>query len=302
LDNAFKQQLQTLLGETIAAKPDCAYRLKSSTAGDKYNIQNLLIDSKDGEIPATLLAPITPRPDSPAILYCHAHGNNYSIGKAELLEGRPALQDTAYGPLLAQLGCNVLCLDMPCFGDRQQQITEAELARQYLWEGKTLFGKMLAELTVGLDFLEHNLSTKPAKIATMGISMGATHAYWLAALDDRVSAVAHLCAFSNISALIALNAHTLHGPYMTIPGFLAHFDMADIAAAIAPRAQLIGSGLKDPLTPAQALFPALQQVSIAYQNTPQNLTVINEPLSGHKESAKMRQAVIEFLLESLGQR
>jgi hypothetical protein len=95
----------------------------------------------------------------------------------------------------------------------------------------------------------------------MGLSMGATHAYWLAALDERVAAVAHLCAFADMAPLIASGAHDLHGIYMSVPGLLAKGDMGDVAALIAPRPQFIAWGGRDPLTPEAAISPALSRVT-----------------------------------------
>ena len=40
----------------------------------------------------------------------------------------------------------------------------------------------------------------------------------LAALDDRIKAVAHLCCFADYDTMIELGAHDGHGHYMTIPG------------------------------------------------------------------------------------
>jgi dipeptidyl aminopeptidase/acylaminoacyl peptidase len=48
----------------------------------------------------------------------------------------------------------------------------------------------------GWTLLERAPGVDAGRIGAMGLSMGATHAYWLAALDDRVAAVAHLCAFA----------------------------------------------------------------------------------------------------------
>jgi dipeptidyl aminopeptidase/acylaminoacyl peptidase len=51
---------------------------------------------------------------------------------------------------------------------------------------------MLGDLAAGLDALAADPDVDAGtRIGAMGLSMGATHAYWLAALDDRVAAVAH---------------------------------------------------------------------------------------------------------------
>jgi dienelactone hydrolase len=70
--------------------------------------------------------------------------------------------------------------------------SEAALAKAALWRGETLMGAMLGDLAAGLDFLAAETDVDAGRIGAMGLSMGATHAYWLAALDHRVAAVAHL--------------------------------------------------------------------------------------------------------------
>ena len=54
----------------------------------------------------------------PTIIYCHAHGGNYSLGRDELIKGRKSLISD-YASLLCSIGYAVLCLEMPCFGERQ---------------------------------------------------------------------------------------------------------------------------------------------------------------------------------------
>ncbi|GAA5071220.1 hypothetical protein N0B44_13180 [Roseibacterium beibuensis] len=255
----------------------------------------LTISGKD--VPGTLLRPRAAGP-RPALLYAHAHGNAPGIGRTELLSGRPALL-SPYGPALVEAGFAVLCLDMPGFGDRQKDGPESALAKAALWRGRTLLGQMLSELSGGLDFLCRDPGIDATRLATLGISMGATHAYWLAALDPRVRACAHLCAFAEIAPLIDSGAHDLHGPYMTVPGLLAAGDMGDVAALIAPRPQLVCSGADDPLTPPEALTPALSRLRAAYAACPGALSILTEPGSGHAETCAMRDAVLSFLRHAL---
>lgn len=258
-------------------------------------VEDVVVETDAGPVPGTLMRSMTTG-KNPAVLYCHAHGNQYDIGRRELLESRPALL-SAYGPALVQMGFVVLCLDMPGFNDRKGEGSESALSKSALWHGQTLFGRMLADLSAGLDYLMARDDVDAQRVATLGLSMGATHAYWLAALDHRVSRVAHLCAFSNMRPLIESAAHDLHGHYMTVPGLLEQRDMADIAAAIAPRPQLVCCGAKDPLTPPEALEPAVKFLRQAYQRADASdaLEVIVEPETGHKETPAMREAVLAFL-------
>lgn len=237
----------------------------------------------------------------PAVLYVHAHGNRHAIGRSELLEGRPALAKPPYGPLLASRGFLVLALDMPTFGGRAD-VGESALAKARLWHGGTLFGDMLGDLALGLDWLAARPDVDPARIAAMGFSMGATLSFWLAALDPRVAAVAHLCAFASLRDLVATGAHDLHGPYMTVPGLLKSWDTGTIAGLIAPRPQLIAVGLTDPLTPPHAFHRALDEVQAAYARAgaSDRLATIIEREGGHAETPAMRRATLAFLDQWIG--
>lgn len=268
---------------------------------DGYRIETKHLDRGTGTIPATCLRPVGRGPH-PAILYCHAHGNAWEIGRSELLLGRPALADGAYGPHFARNGFVVLCLDMPGNGERQAEGPETALSKAALWSGRTLMGEMLLDLQAGLGALAADDGVDAARLGALGFSMGATHAYWLAALDQRVSAVAHLCAFSDMKHLIALGAHDLHGPYMTVPGLLRAGDMGDVASLIAPRPQLVCAGTEDPLTPPEALDPALETLRNAYANAGASdaLTVVRADGEGHRETPEMRRAVVDFFHGALG--
>lgn len=294
--------LWTLLGYPDGPVTAHDFRLAGSEVAGNIITEDIRLDTATGVVPGTVMRPDGAGP-FPAVLYCHAHGARYDIGRSELAHGRPALLAPPYGRLLAEAGYLVACFDMAGFGERQAEGTEGMLAKAALWRGRTLFGQMLAELSAALEYLAVRADVDAGRIATFGISMGATHAYWLAALDARVAATAHLCAFANIDGLIAAEQHDLHGIYMTVPGLLIHCDMGDVAALVAPRPQLVGAGGTDPLTPPQALDPALARLRNVYHRAgaDDRLTSIVSPETGHAETPEMRRAVLDFLSETIGQ-
>jgi dienelactone hydrolase len=241
------------------------------------------------------------RPDTgaavPAVLVIHAHGGRYHIGADELMSGRPALAGPL-GPALAALGIASLCLDLPCFGIRQ---TPGESARSkaLLWQGKSLAGQMMGECRAALDWLSARPDVRADRIGVFGMSMGCTLGYWLAAVDTRVQALVQECCLADFGALIETGAHDLHGIYLTVPGLLAQASNGEIAAMIAPRAQFIGIGDLDPLTPPAAADIALRQVRAAYQQAGGQLVVHREPAAGHQETPEMRSAALAFLRQTL---
>lgn len=239
----------------------------------------------------TLLLPDGPGPH-PAVLYCHAHGGRYDLGRAELTKGAPWLT-APYAPDLLQAGFAVLALDMPGFGARQLEGAESALAKAGAWQGRPLFGQMVAAQMVGLALLRQDPRIDSARIVTLGASMGAALAMWVAALDARVAGSVQLCMLANMAPLIETGAHDRHGPYLTVPGLLQRCDIGDVAALIAPRPLFIGLGAEDPMTPPAARDPALATLRHAYGTGP--LTVSISPGTGHQETTTHRQQVLAVL-------
>ncbi|MBL8700568.1 MAG: dienelactone hydrolase family protein [Alphaproteobacteria bacterium] len=252
-----------------------------------------------GPIPALVSRPAGDG-KAPAILYCHAHGNRHAIGKDELVAGRPALL-RPYAEDLARAGFAALCIDLPCFGERIEP-GESALSKALLWRGETLFGRMIAELRAALGWLAGRSDIDSARLGTLGLSMGATLSWWVAALDRRVAAVAELCCLADLATLVASGAHDLHGPYMTVPGLLREFQTADIAGLIAPRPHLACVGLADPLTPPAAVAVVDAALAARYRacGAPEAWSLRREPASGHVETPGMRAAVLAFLNRHLG--
>jgi hypothetical protein len=237
---------------------------------------------------------------APAAVYCHAHGANYALGAAELLLSRPALQAEPYAPALARLGVVALSIDMPCFGSRAGE-TESAASKRMLWRGKTLFGEMLEDLAGAIAVLQAMPGIDGDRIGVCGVSMGATQAFWLAALDERIRCLAHLCCFADLAELVRLGVHDLHGIYMMVPGLLPLAHTGEIAGLAAPRPQLACMGRLDPLTPSTAIGIAVADLRAAYEarNAAEALQVIVDDQAGHKETPAMREAVLRFFSERL---
>jgi Dienelactone hydrolase and related enzymes len=234
----------------------------------------------------------------PAILYGHSHGGGYAIGASELLDGREYLVDPL-GPVFARAGYVTLCIDMPVFGKRAT-VSEGSAAKALLWHGKSLFGEMLSDHGAALGYLAGRDDVDAARIGAFGMSMGCTLSYWLAALDPRIAAVAHLCCFADFCTMIELGAHDGHGIYLTVPGLLCEADAGSIAGLIAPRPQLICVGEADRLSPTAAVARAMEDLRPAYAQAPERLEFLSEPGVGHEETPRMRVAVLDFFGRWLG--
>lgn len=235
----------------------------------------------------------------PAILYIHAHGGAYEIGARELIAGRKALL-SPLGPVFAKAGFVTLCIDLPTFGNRANQ-SESAVSKARLWQGGSLAGQMLGELAASLGYLAARPDVDPTCLGAFGISMGATFSYWLAAVDPRLTCVAHLCCYADFATLIETGAHDLHGIYLTVPGLLNLASNGTIAGLVAPRPQLICIGEADPLTPPLAVDRALVQTRAAYAaaNAPEALELHRQATAGHEETPEMRARILDFFARTL---
>jgi dienelactone hydrolase len=301
-DAAQRLRLRALLGLDATPRFIPAARQLALETLDGFVLERLEFEGASGEAVPALLA--RPRRDATgaAVIYCHAHGNNYAIGKDELIAGRRALRG-AYAGDLARRGIAALCIDLPTFGARAVP-GESALAKALLWRGETLFGRMLGDLTAACDWLAMRPDIDAARIGAMGLSMGATLAWWLAAIEPRIAAVAELCCFADLATLVDSGAHDLHGIYMTVPGLLREFATGEIAALIAPRPHLACVGLRDPLTPpdAVAIVDATLKARYATLGVPERWTLLADPDCGHVETPAMRAAVLDFLALTLAGR
>ena len=293
--NSQRKKLFKILG---LEKNECKF-IRSNLVSKKKFKNNLLENwefktQNNEKIPAYFIKP-KDKKKYPTIIYCHAHGGNYSLGRDELIHGRKSII-SEYASLLCSLGYAVMCLEMPCFGVRQIP-SESSLTKSLNWYGKTLYGKMMSELISGIDFLTKRKDVNKSKIISFGFSMGATHSYWLAALDRRISKCIHICSFADLASLIKNGNHDLHSHYMTVPNLLSEFSTAKIAGLIAPRPQLVCVGLKDRLTDKKSFMISKRELIEIYSSLgcKKNIKFIIENNTGHKETLKMRKSIISFL-------
>lgn len=285
------------LREIIGPEPAITLRSASMSELDDVITEHLLFDLGGEPVRGILTRPVQLTGRLPAILYGHSHGGRHDIGADELLIGREYLLDPL-GPAFARAGYVTLVIDMPVFGKRAT-VTEGAAAKALIWYGKSLFGQMVAEHGAALTYLASRPDVDPGRIGAFGISMGCSLSYWLAAVDERIAAAAHLCCLADLRTMIELGAHDGHGIYLSVPGLLNETDNGEIAGLIAPRPQLVCIGEADTLTPPQAFARAWADVTGAYAGQPEQLELVSEPGVGHQETSRMRSATLAFFRSHL---
>src|SRR5690349_2006776 len=298
--SAQRMTLYSLLGGLPPRDRPVRAELIAAEERDAYRLEVLALDLNGREVvPAYFTRPHQAEGRAPAILYNHAHGGNYVLGKDEFLCGRPALQQPPYAEALARRGICGLCIDAWNFGERRGR-TETELFKNLLWHGEVLWGLMVYDTLKATDYLVSRPDVDPGRIGSLGLSMGSTMAWWHAALDERVKVCVDLCCLTDFEALIETRNLDGHGLYYYVPGLLKHFDTAQINALICPRPHLSLNGTLDKLTPPAGLdrVDASLQQTYADAGAPGNWELVRYT-TGHYENWDMRARITRFLQQHL---
>jgi len=294
--SARRAQLYNLLGDLPPRDRPISAELIKIEEREDYVLEILLLDLNGIEpVPAYYARPKGMVANAPAVLYNHAHGGRYQVGKQEFINGCGALQSPPYARLLTELGYCGLCIDAWNFGERRGR-TEADLFKEMLWRGQVLWGMMVYDSIRAVDYLATRPEIDPQRLATLGLSMGSTMAWWLAALDERIRVCVDICCLTDFGELIRTRSLDGHGIYYYVPGLLKHFDTAQINALIAPRAHLSLAGNYDRLTPPAGLDKidaALREVYTKH-GVPEKWSMLRYD-TGHFETAHGRAAIIDFL-------
>ncbi len=295
-----RKLLYSLLGDLPPRDRRIAARTEKTEERPGYVVEKLVLDLNGIEpVPAYFVRPKGRAGRAPTVLYNHAHGGEYKLGKEELLSGRVQLVAPPYAEFLASLGMNALCIDTWVFGERANQ-TELDTFKRMIWHGQVLWGMMVYDSLRAVDYLATRPDVDPARIATVGLSMGSAMAQWVAALHERVKVCVDLCCLTDYQALMEENNLKGHGIYYYVPGLLKHFTAAQINALIAPRAHLAVEGNLDKLTPAAGLDRIDAELKKAYAaaGRPEAWKMVRYDV-GHQETPEGRREIREFLLKFL---
>ena len=274
-----------------------------------YTLEKFVFhNGADSDVPGYLALPDGATGRVPAILTVHGHG-----GSKEQVFGMTDSHHAVAEPLARQ-GYAVVAIDSYCCGERRgngpdgrrnswrgRDAEESSLFKLNLWLGRSLWGMMLREQQIVLDYLERRPEIDPNRIGAQGMSMGATNAWWLAAIDDRIQAVVAIACLTRYADLIATRALSAHGLYYFVPGILRHFDTEALLALIAPRPFLALTGDRDagsPPTGIQKLIAIAAHFYALYDRS-QNLQSRVYLRTGHVYTDDMKQCMIAWFNTSL---
>jgi hypothetical protein len=294
-----RKHLIDLLGERSKSEEISAELINVETR-QGFVLESLMLNLNNIEtVPAYFAKPLNAVEPLPTVIFNHSHGGNFDQGKEELLTSSSYLQTPSFVEAIIELGFAICSIDMWGFNQRKGK-QESELVKEMLLDGQTLWGMRIFDNIALLDYLETRSDVDPARLATIGMSMGGLMSWWLAALDERIKVTVDIAAQVDIETLKQKRGLDHHGFYYYVPGFLKHFSTLAVQEMIAPRPRLSMIGKDDRMCPIEGA---------GFLNERLRSTYVEHGVSenwegciltgGHQETKEMRSLWKTFLKNHL---
>ena len=251
---------------------------------------------------ALLLVPTVRKGPVPAVLWLHSS----TPDKTQVIIPGTNGGAEPLGEVLVRAGYAVLSPDSYWHGDRAGsgpsgtaatgRTEQEDLFKLNLWLGRTLWGMFVRDDQIALDYLCSRPEVDATRIGATGMSMGSTRAWWLAAVDDRVEAVAAVACLTRYQNLIAHGQLRAHGVYYFVNGLLKHFDTEGVLALIAPRPFLALTGELDAGSPADGVRDLERAVGGTYRalGAGDRFRNVLYPEVGHAYTPEMRAEMLAW--------
>jgi len=200
----------------------------------------------------------------------------------------------------AQKGLVTLAIDSWCFGERKHEKNghegEENAFKLMLWKGQVLYGMMMFDEFRAMDYLASRPEVDNQRLGALGMSMGSTKAWWLAALDPRVKLCMDVCCLTDYGELIKAHGLQGHGIYYYVPSLLKHFQTSEINELIVPRAHLSVNGKRDELTPPAGVDKVRDYLLPLYRKYRKEAELRVELFDcAHVELPEMRKLILEWM-------
>jgi dienelactone hydrolase len=307
--------------------------------GDHFEEQITFRTTPLFRVPAHLLIPKNVRLPAPGIIALHSHDGIYLWGREKVVATEtehPWLADykaRVYGGKsiaveMVRLGYVVIAIDMFYWGERRllldtdppeyktrpasmtaKEITaynrrssenESLTARTLITAGASWPGVMLWDDIRTVDYLATRSEVDAKRMGCVGLSVGGYRSFMLPALDARIRAAVAVGWMTSFASQIRRHTINSMGLSFIIPGMYRHFDLPDLAAAIAPRSVLVMNGTKDGLFQIDGVKAAFAKIAKCYDKARapgnQECRFYEVP---HQFNAEMQAYAWDFLAKHL---
>lgn len=290
-----RKTLFSLLGR-MPTKPALSLKVAEEVDCGTYVRRKVSYLVEAGErITAYLCLPTVGCGPFPAVFCFHQHGGNRLLGKSEVV-GLAGSPDQAYASELAERGYVTLAPDAICFEERadpeEPVYFHLHQLHTRLVKGETLLGKVLFDMSVGLDLLESLPEVDRSRLGFIGHSYGGRAALFAPVYDRRIKAAVCNCGSTNFKDMLKHDTGVQFD--FVVPGFLEHGDLEDVVRLVEPASLLIlgtdddkwSLGIKEMVEYAR---PAFNQGTLAHRIFP----------GQHQFTPPMREQAYRFLDEQL---
>lgn len=290
-----RKTLLSLLGK-MPTKPKLSLEIVEEVDCSSFIRRKVSYQVESGErVAAYLCIPKSGNGPFPAVFCFHQHGGNRLLGKSELV-GLGGSADQVYAKELAERGYVTLAPDAICFEERAdpEEPVKFHLYQLHtrLVRGETLLGKVLFDMSVGLDLLESLPEVDGSRMGFIGHSYGGRMAIFAPVFDRRIKAAVSSCGSTKFKDM--LQHKTGIQFEFVVPGFLKYGDLEDVVRLVEPASLLIlgtdldkwGLGIEKMCEYARSAF---HKGTLAYRIYP----------GKHEFTHKMREKAYQFLDENL---
>ncbi|MBE7052111.1 MAG: hypothetical protein E7395_06035 [Ruminococcaceae bacterium] len=266
-----KQKLNELLGlplESCDANLEIEYKKELEECIEyRFTVQT----EPDYYVPCRLLVPKNVSLPAPLTICLSGHGGgmHIALGRAKTESDEKALSEwhhRAMGPRSIKEGRCALIIEARSFGECSLDgygTSCTEAAKIAILSGRTVIGERVWDAMRILDAVSDSFSeVDMSDIVCTGNSGGGTATYYLACVDERITAAAPSCSICTYEASIAARRHCMCNH---IPSIRKYFEMGDLAGLIAPRKLVIAAGMLDGGFPIAGTREAFEQVQSCYR-------------------------------------
>lgn len=249
---------------------------------ESYTEYRFTVQTEPGYyVPCHLLVPLGVKKAPLTIcLSGHGSGMHIALGVAKCEKDEKSLKEwhhRAMGPRSIKESRCALIIEARSFGECSEEgygTSCTQAAKNAIIMGRTLVGGRVWDAMRILDAVAENFSeVDMTDIVCTGNSGGGTATYYLACLDERITAAAPSCSICNFEDSIAAMSHCLCNH---IPSIRKYFEMGDLAGLIVPRKLVIAAGKEDPIFPVKGTEKAFEKVKLIYSSAgcPENCALV----------------------------